>query len=297
MQENSILLDIVSRIRDRNLSPDSDYIPTSDNIYKKVLGSLVESEQQMHRYLDILKESHYIFTIRLVEPDERLSVSGIDAFLAAERSVVDHIKDRAYREIETIFEQEYFQRKQASVIARELLMEVRKYNNTPLGRHLNLTIMIQQLDRILTSQFGEFTETWRQEKLQSLLRRAGLGELVPGQAPAEEHFEDTAAVSTRVTELEKMDLSGGWGRAVSKFSVDLLIRVHVRKREFDTLSKLIRSRKIAREQDLRKIRELLSMDFGDEKIGDGFPGKRHLNDLKKVLSARLNEIQAVKALV
>ena len=64
-----------------------------------------------------------------------------------------------------------------------------------------------------------------------------------------------AADSADDASLRQMNLRGEWGRVVRKYGVQFIVRVHLRKHEFDLVTQLIRERKIAQEPDLRYIRD------------------------------------------
>ncbi len=74
-----------------------------------------------------------------------------------------------------------------------------------------------------------------------------------------------------------------WGRMVSKFLIDFLLRVHLRKCEFEIIRKLITSGKLTSEENLRLIRDSLL------KMG------KNVN-VDKVLASYLDEMTELRKL-
>ena len=92
-----------------------------------------------------------------------------------------------------------------------------------------------------------------------------------------------------------MNLSGGWGVAVERYGVQFLIRIHLRKYEFDTLRSLIRGGRIAREEDLRFLRDSLRKMQGRL---DADPTLKlflkAMAEVRRLAQVRLNRIYEVK---
>lgn len=305
MSPYAIMLEIASRIREKNLSSGPDYIPSSDSAHKKLFASIVDTDETFVYYMRMLKDAHYIFVIKLVEPDDKLMIQGIDGYISAEVSVIAKMKERSFHELEAAYEHQFYKRKPASSLTRELLTEVRRYNNTPLGRALNLSIMLQQYEQIMASQFSEFTDSWKKNKLQGLVPNSGGP--VAGPEPHEEDLSEFSGMqikepgskravdSREIASIEAMDRSGKWGEAVSKFGTEFLLRIHFRKYEFEKVKYLIRTKKIAAETDLRYIRDTIRKM--EERTGIDpalLKYKQQMSDVKRAAQMRLNEIIIAK---
>lgn len=283
------LMEIVQRIRTVNEEGKRGSIPGSDTIYRKHLSDLVENEERMRFYLRILSEAHYIFTVHLVEPDERLLIHGLDAYIVCEVSIIMRLKEMAYSELELAYEGQYYRRKQGTMIVRELVGNARQFNNTPLGKALNLGMMLQQYEQFMANHFAEFTDGWKYQKLVSIFPEV-LNEEKDASAPAAP-APRRAADTDQAIKIEEMDRSGKWGQAVSKFGVEFLVRIHLRKYEFDRVRQLIRQRKIVSEKDLRFIRDTIRMMEG--RLEEDPTLKQHLGEmteLRRLAQLRMNRV-------
>ena len=91
------------------------------------------------------------------------------------------------------------------------------------------------------------------------------------------------------------EVLGKWDQAVSRYGIEFLVRIHLRKREFEKLHNLIKKRKIEHENHLRFIRnevyrleDQLSWDFRLERYRD------QMADLRRLAQMRLNSKRSRK---
>lgn len=86
-----------------------------------------------------------------------------------------------------------------------------------------------------------------------------------------------------------------WGRMVSKFSIEFLLRVHLRKCEFETVRKLITSGKVTDEVNLRLIRDsLLKMEknINVDKVLASY--LEEMIELRRLAQRKLNAVSKPK---
>jgi len=284
--EKENLLDTLLRIRDRikeiNNNIYDEAIPTSDIIFRKYLNDLVYSEDMARYYLKLLAESNFIFMIQIVKPDTILRIPGIDGYVVAELDIIEKLLAVYNQRLITIYEAE--KRKLAGVetIIRELMPKVKELNNTPLGTVLNICIMLEQFTRIIHERPDHFQDAYRISKLKQFIPEED-----EFKEPEEEHEkiqqveERRRAVDTEeYQQLSKMNLTGNWAKAVEQFGVQFLIRVHLRKYEFDVLKKLLLQKRIAREEDLIFLRD--SLRKMEERSLFNPELKKYLNEIKEL---------------
>lgn len=299
--EKENLLDTLLRIRDRikeiNNNVYEEAIPTSDIIFRKYLNDLVYSEDMARYYLKLLAESNFIFMIQIVKPDTILKIPGIDGYVVAELDIIEKLLAVYNQRLVTIYEAE--KRKLAGVetIIRELMPKVKELNNTPLGKVLNICIMLEQFTRIIHERPDHFQDAYRISKLKQFI-----SEEDEFKEPEEEHEkiqqveEIRRAVDTEeYQQLSKMNLTGNWAKAVEQFGVQFLIRVHLRKYEFDVLKKLLLQKRIAREEDLIFLRD--SLRKMEERSLFNPELKKYLNEikeLKRIVQIKINQFYLIR---
>ncbi|MBE7437102.1 MAG: hypothetical protein HS115_01515 [Spirochaetales bacterium] len=287
------LLEIVNRLRSLNASEKSEeFIPSSDVIYRKHLSDLCNSENQCTEFLRILIEAHYIFTFNLVEADERLMISSVRGFVVADTGVITKMRERADRQLERAYEHQFYARKAATTIMREMIGDARKFNNTPFGKALNIAIMLEQYQHLLYTDINDFTETARENRLNEIIKvQSPDEELMPEAMPAPERPQ-RAADSPEAIQAAEMNLAGKWGEAVQKFGVEFLVRIHFRKYEFDKVIWLIKTQRITQEKDLRFVRDTIRLMEGRTTVDPRL--KLHLNkmaDLRRLAQVRINQLR------
>jgi hypothetical protein len=299
--EKENLLDTLLRIRDRikeiNNNIYEEAIPTSDIIFRKYLNDLVYSEDMARYYLKLLAESNFIFMIQIVKPDTILRIPGIDGYVVAELDIIEKLLAVYNQRLVTIYEAE--KRKLAGVetIIRELMPKVKELNNTPLGKVLNICIMLEQFTRIIHERPDHFQDAYRISKLKQFIPEED-----EFKEPEEEHEkiqqvqEKRRAVDTEeYQQLSKMNLTGNWAKAVKQFGVQFLIRVHLRKCEFDVLKKLLLQKRIAREEDLIFLRD--SLRKMEERSLFNPELKKYLNEikeLKRIVQIKINQFYLIR---
>jgi len=299
--EKENLLDTLLRIRDRikeiNNNIYDEAIPASDIIFRKHLNDLVYSEDMARYYLKLLAESNFIFMIQIVKPDTILRIPGIDGYVVAELDIIEKLLAVYNQRLITIYEAE--KRKLAGVetIIRELMPKVKELNNTPLGTVLNICIMLEQFTRIIHERPDHFQDAYRISKLKQFIPEED-----EFKEPEEEHEkiqqvqERRRAVDTEeYQQLSKMNLTGNWAKAVEQFGVQFLIRVHLRKYEFDVLKKLLLQKRIAREEDLIFLRD--SLRKMEERSLFNPELKKYLNEikeLKRIVQIKINQFYLIR---
>ena len=307
MSDKTILMDIVKRIREIHLDKSGklDPIPTSEDIYRRHLSNIYNNEKQCMDFLRMLEEAHFLFAMTLVEPDEALMIPGVEGYIVTEPVVLRNLRARATSELEQSYEQQFYQRKQATTIIRELLPRARSFNNTPLGRALNMAVMLQQFEHILVNEFEQYTDTWKSRKLMELMPGGSPdaetpslseGDFDPPPAgPGTPNAPLRAVDTDAVQEIQQMDQSGRWGDAVQKFGVEFLLRIHFRKYEFDKVAWLIKTGKLAAEKDLRYVRDTLrTMESRVDRDFRLREFTKPMVELKRAAQIKLNRIHQLR---
>ncbi len=296
----TLLMTIRDRIKAINQNIYEDPIPTSDFIFRKHLMDLVYNEDTAQYYLKLLSESNFIFIIHIVEADPILKIPGIYGYVVAEKDIIEHLLAVYKKKLESVYEIEKRKAAGADTIIRELIPKVKEFNNTPLGKFLNICIMLDQFLRIYQEKPDHYNDEYRiyilkkylpEEEVQNTVNE----EVIEIKETKKEKKFQRAVDTEEYKELSKMNLSGNWGKAIEKFGVQFLIRVHLRNNEYDILKKLLLQKKIAKEEDLLFLRDTLrKMEERSLFEKELKKYQNEIKELKRIAQIKLNQFYLIR---
>lgn len=280
-----IALELAELIKKENIEG-KDRLPASDTFLRVWSSNFSRPEEEIRKILLALRDCHYIFIVNIVAPDPNLFVYGEEAYIFTEVEIITDLKRLAEENLERLYESSNYKRKSAFQISRELFPKIKEYNNTPLGRAINVVVMLEEYNRIIQSSSFEYTDQWRKNKLQEFYKDevGAIEEL----APAISTSDPKRAVDS-INEGSKEKIDPSWSKATQNFSVEFLLRVHFRKYEFDIIKKLIQTGKIKEEKELKFIRDTLILMETRTDVDRLL--KRYLEDmteLRRYSQAKLN---------
>nr|WP_291872762.1 hypothetical protein [Leptospira sp.] len=285
-------MDLADMIRKENLES-REKIPTSDTHLRIWSSQLARTEEDIRKLLTSLRDSHYIFVVSIVSPDPNLFVYGEDAYLFAEPFILNELKKHSEESLEKLYEASNYKRKSAFQITRELFPKIKEFNNTPLGRSINLSVMLEEFQRMLTAQSYEYTDQWRRNKLQEIYKDEVLiAEELANSANFRENDPTKRAIDQLKDQAPKEKIDSNWVKAKENFSTEFLLRVHFRKYEFDIVKKLIQSGKLKEEKDIKYVRDTIQLM--ESRMEQDNLLKRYANDmieLRRYAQAKLNMIR------
>lgn len=299
---SEVALQIASEIRKVNLREDQ-RIPTSDTFIKELMSLFSREPDELRNILETLRTAKIIFIIKIVLPDDktsRMNDPGVDAYAYADLKILNDLKYYSEKKLERLYEATYYKKKSPSTITRELFPKIRELNNTPMGRMVNIAVMLEEYIRMMNNNPNEFQEEFRTQAIEDLLLSTGDTSKTPDrQTPLSNSFGPNLSqrATDRIEIPTNINPNSPWGRMVSKFSIDFLLRVHLRKCEFETIRKLITSGKVTSEENLRLIRDsLLKMEknVNVDKVLASYLDE--MTELRRLTQRKLNSIAKPKTL-
>ncbi|TGK21967.1 hypothetical protein EHO61_01655 [Leptospira fluminis] len=299
-------LEILEEIKKINLQED-DRIPYSDMFLKDMMSIMSRDAMQIREVLEMLRESKYIFIIKVVTPDphkdSRNQDMGVDAYIYADSKIVNDLKVFAEKKLEKAYEATYYKRKSPFQITRELFPKIKEHNNTVLGRYVNVAVMLEEYQRVLTANPNDYEENRKRNNLSSLLENSGTPTVIARDIP---EFEigpssgGSAKYGTKraVDKIEADDAlinpKNPWSRLTSKFSAEFLIRIHLRKYEFDTVRKLVQTGKISEYEDLKFVRDTLQEMEGRTHLDPLLSNfMTEMVDLRRLTQKKMNLLKGI----
>lgn len=272
-------------------------IPNTEIHMKEWCSHFAMEEKAIRKILEDLKNAHYIFTINTVLPDPHLYLPGTDSFIYAEFSLVNDLKRYSELRLEKTYESTFYKKKSPFQIIKELFPKVREYNNTPIGKAINETVMIEEFTRVLGNAAFEYTDAWKKAKLREIYsEEEETGEEIPDMEIELEKQNRAVDQLPGLTGSQQTDTNSNWGKITNNFPVDFLLRIHFRKLEFDVVRKLITTGKIREEKDLKYVRDTLQKM--EERANRDPILKRYNNemvDLRRLAQGRLNSLRKVSS--
>lgn len=247
MVKNTIktILEIAELIKEENVRG-KQRVPTSEDFISQCSGRFNISEEDVRLYINQLQENHFIFILELVRPDPKLFIQAVEGYIYAEQSILNELRHDVEKQLIKQYESTMYRKKSSFQIIKELYPRVKEFNNTPLGRLLILNVMIEEYIKIITANGFEYSENWKKDKLFNLYKY-------------EEEDEDSNnyQYSDSYNGGQSDANTSKWGRSVSQFGVEFLVRIHFRRYEFDLVRKLIMTGKINQLKDFLFIRNWL----------------------------------------
>lgn len=285
-------LEISEAIRNENLEGKT-RIPSTDTHLRGWASTYNRTEEEIRAILEQLKEAHYIFLIRTVAPDPNLFVYGEDAFIYADFSIINEVKKFAEDQLEKLYEATQYKRKSAFQITRELFPKVKDYNNTPLGRQINICVMLDEYSRLVNASSFEFTDQWRRTKIQDLFKddNSSSKDMAATFQTTKEEIQSLSPEATSGDKLkERQDPQ--WQKITQSFPIDFLLKIHFKKYEFDVIKKMIQLGRVKEEKYLKQIRDTLQImekNMDHDRILKIY--KEEITDLRRYSQAKLNMLR------
>lgn len=230
-------------LREINIAGGRQRIPTTENVQKR-LAYAATSPAELNEMIDLLTEAGYILRI---EVDQTGSSYPVHALIAQDIDVVQDMKAFALHELEILHEYEMHSKKPAEGILREFALRAPAQASVSFRRVLALAKGLTDRAQYMAANRAQFSPSARAERLEQAAQSKS--------NPAGNGTSVRAVDSPAAAALKQMNLRGEWGRVVRQYGVQFVVRVHLRKHEFDLVTQLIREKQIVQEPDLRYIRD------------------------------------------
>jgi len=275
------LRDAAGKIRLLNQQDGRGRLPLGDTMYARHMTDIFSSPEEMQQGLKMLEESHYLFRITLVAGSDLLRTRPTHAYVFADPVLMSQLREYAFKELELVYEYQLYRRKDARMIIRELEARRAEYNNTVIGRALNLAIELQNQEQFMTMRPNEFSFLWKETRLRSYVARIVEGDVV----------ESRRAIDTVAAKLPNAEIGGEWGEMVRRYGVQFIARVHLRKYQFGRIKALIYEGKIKDERDLKFVHDTLAtMETQTERDPNLKAHALEMVELRALIQQRLTKL-------
>ncbi|MCX7679614.1 MAG: hypothetical protein N2316_10400 [Spirochaetes bacterium] len=272
----SIIDEIYDEIKKQNSADDTKAIPHSDVFIRKVSALVGATPELVKQIIQILVNSHKIFSFEIILPDQLRNLPGVYGYVIADLNTIRRLKNIFYKELMYQYTKQFNKTAQVHQIIKEIFPVIRSYNNTPLGIAANKSIMLDEFEKLIEKKYSEYTEDYKEKQLALEISRANLEKLietshlktVSAQTAYEKKTATPLSSALRETGQRAVD-SKSYNEFLSKknkyplqriiniYGIDFFYKVNLRNYQFSYLKQLIKDGQIAKRSDLVHLREML----------------------------------------
>ena len=267
----TIFDDIYHEIRKRNTSGGFKAVPYSDEFIKYAAGYYGLSMELIHNIIQILINSHKIFSIEIIAEDKVRDIAHVEGYVVCDLVILRKLKSFYQSELIIQYENEFHKRLMVHQVVKEIFPMLHSLNNTDIGKVANLAIRLEELERFMEKHYEEFTEEWKAKRLayeislsniDTQLERKVEKQKVAGRSSSPGELKDRR--KKRVVDApqynEFIDKSKSYPleRIFQIYGIDFFLRVQLRNYKFDYLKELVGTKKIKRKSDLLLLKNMLN---------------------------------------
>ncbi len=275
-------------------------IPHSDAFIKYLTSSLGVEADFVKRALRVLLNSHRIFSMEIVAEDSARDVPRVEGYVVANITVVRRLKNYFQSELMVEYEKQFQKRYLFHQIVKEIFPVMRSLNNTIVGQLANKAIMLDEFERLLEKNYGEYTDDWKEQHFEREMQNANLplgheksqapavtkaaGSPRSGKAKPISRAIDTKQYEDFLSKSTSYPLQ----RILKIYGVNFFFQVNLRKYQFEYLKKLVEDGQLNRRSDLLMLREMIQTVKSNMHRDSGLAA--HMNelyDLEKSVTHRL----------
>lgn len=260
--------DVLKKIVAQNAKGNHDAIPHSDTFEKEIQSLLGIDRAELERIIRILKDSHKIFSFEIIKDDPENEIKRVDGYVETDLQTIRKLKNFFQKLLMDEYEKQFNKRLLFHQIVKDMYSRPQFYKNTMIGQIGNKAIMLDEYEGFIERNFNDFTDSWKTNKLNELLRM-NENKLLRDAAPpapaadrdpasskaarASQRAVDSPEYQKYSNDKSKQSLS----KVLQIYGVEFFFRINLRKYNFDLLMQIIESGEIDRRSDLVLLRDMI----------------------------------------
>ena len=170
MHDETVLFEIFERLHKENEENRENPIPESDTIYKSILGDICSSKEECMDALDRLIQARYVFKIVLSEGNPEKDTPDVLGFISTDIKLIQTVTDIYKDKLQAAYEHEKYQRKDATTIIKEVIPQMQIYRSTPIGKLVNILVMLEQFQQIIMTNFWDYKDSRKRADLKDIAK-------------------------------------------------------------------------------------------------------------------------------
>ncbi len=266
---NKLVEEIFQELRRRNSSSGGGSIPHSDEFLKFAQSTMGIDPELAKQILQVLLNSHRIFSIEVTAEDKSHDIPRVEGYVVANLQEIRKLKNFFQNELMIEYEKQFNKRMMTHQIVKEVFPMMRSLNNTVLGMVANKAIMLEEYERLMEKKFEEYTEDWKEKRMEVELAHSDLNErAAEAKKPAESGNPQArkqaprakmvrAVDSDKYNEFSSRSKNYPLQRILKIYGANFFFQVNLRKCQFALLDKLVRDQQISRRADLLLLKDMI----------------------------------------
>jgi len=272
-------------------------VPMSDQFMKDFSSTEGYNEAEIKMAITILNEAHMVFIIAITKENKQTGNKKIDGYVVADQGIVSNLRSVYQRRLTEVYNKDRGTRYGYPQVLKDVMSNMHRLVNTPVGRVANIAIMLNEYDNLILKNSEEFTDSWKELKLNEFLEHGILEDEVEQEQkegavlkPGGDAKSGTARAvdSPEFENYNKDDRALPPQKMILIYGADFFFRVKLRKYEFGLLRDMIKEGHIKRRADITLLKSMVKTIKGnferDPKLNDFFEDIFHLDrELSKKL--------------
>ena len=275
-------------------------VAVSDTFIKDFMSSQGYGEGDIKHAITILAESHKIFIMTIHKENLKQNIKRVEAYVVSESSILHQLKLRFQQRLVEAYEKDKHKKLSYSQIVREFLSNISLMAGSPLGKLANITIMLNEYENLIFNHSEEYSEEWKEIKLNEVLKSlntfsekekvdsAQEPEKTPIPAKVETSSERRAVNSPDFDKFQEHSETLSPEKVLRIYGPAFFFRVKLRKYEFLYLAEIIEKGYIKQYRELVILKDMLKTIKGnferDKDLSDHF---EEIYKLDRVVSRAL----------
>ena len=256
-----------------NLSEAKDAIPDSVTFSRLMFSQHGVNEEILPEIIRLLSDSHKIFVFEIQRDTPGMRAEKIEGYVDADITTIRKLITTYGKVLVNYYADKYRKEALPQTIVKELMANMSSVMNTEIGIITNKFIMLNEYEKLLQKQYNEYTEEWKEAKLEELIKQQYEQVNKPAPSKTEDNnenvnTEELAAKSEIVEEVRAIDTpeyseyeqkknSMPVEKLLSIYGINFFIRVNFRKYDFTTIEKMVKSKIINRKSELQTVKRMI----------------------------------------
>ncbi len=284
MDRRELVDKVFAHILEMNSRENESAVAMSDTFFKEFMSSQGYSEGDIKHAITILAECHKIFVMTIHKENLKQKIKRVEAYVVSEPAVIHKLKMRFQQRLVDVYEKEKHNKISYAHIVREFLSNIALMAGSPIGKLANITIMLNEYDNLIHNHPEEYSEEWKENKLNEVLESLNTfskSETVPQPEVPDEikvveevlaGAERRAVQSPQIGEFEEHSALLSPEKVLRIYGPTFFFRVKLRKYEFLYLAEIIEKGYIKEYRELTELKNMLKT------IKENFERDKALND-------------------